>query len=585
MSTVQEEARRALAEAAVGRYDAAIAAIDRAIALEPRAALWLARGEFLVDAGRAAEAAASFEAADRLRPGHAPTLNNLAFARLSAGDPTGAEAAARGALAADPAHARARANLGRALHAQGRFTAAEAELAAACRAPGAEPSLHLMLANTRLNLGRAPAAIEAFDAALASSPTDAAQIGSARLVAMHYDERVGARRMFEAHLDWAARHAEVRATSPPLRPRAEGARLRVGYVSPRLHRSTAGALLAPVLAHHDRDGFEIYAYACSPIEDDLTARMKGMVSAWRHAETLDDEALPRLMRQDGIDIAVDLAGHTPGHRLLAFARRPAPVAVTWLDYFDTTGLAAVDAIVTDARHTPEDGSQPFTEAPVRLPGLRYCWQPPGDAPAPQPLPEGPFTFGSFNRIAKLSDATLAAWCEILARVPGSRLVVKSPALDHPEEGAALRARFTAHGIDAARIEPRGASPYRDMLGQYGDLHVVLDSFPYNGGMTTLEALWMGRPVLALEGETMISRQSAAILAGAGLEHWVARDAAAYVARAVAAAGQREALESECRGIREALQRSPALDAAGFTRALEDAYRTLWRDAVARARGR
>ena len=187
MSGVQEEARRALAEASAGRFDAAIAALDRAIAIEPRPAFWLARGEFLVDAGRAAEAVASFAAADRLRPGHAPTLNNLAFARLASGNAEAAEAAALLALQADPGHAQARANLGRALHVQGRFTRAEAELAAACAHPGAEASLHLMLANTRLNLGRARESIEAFDAALAQSPPDAAAIGSARLVALHYD--------------------------------------------------------------------------------------------------------------------------------------------------------------------------------------------------------------------------------------------------------------------------------------------------------------------------------------------------------------------------------------------------------------
>jgi protein O-GlcNAc transferase len=582
MSSVQEEARRALAEASVGRFDAAIAAIDRAIAVDPRPAFWLARGEFLVDAGCAAEAVASFEAADRLRPGHAPTLNNLAFARLAGADAVGAEAAALLALQADPGHAHARGNLGRALHLQGRYTRAEAELAIACASPGAEASLHLMLANTRLNLGRAAEAIAAFDAALATAPADAAAIGSARLVALHYDESLDADALFAAHREWAASHARALGKPPSPRPRPSGARLRVGYVSPRLHRSTAGALLAPVLEHHDRDAFEVYCYACSSIEDDLTASMKSNASAWRHAEALDDDALARLMRQDGVDVAVDLAGHTPGHRLGAFARRPAPVALTWLDYFDTTGLDTLDAIVTDVRHTPEGDPQQFTETPWRLPGLRYCWTPPADSPAPRPLrPGGAFTFGSFNRIAKLSEGTLAAWCRILHAVPASRLLVKSPALAHAEERESLVGRFAARGIDPARIEGRPASAYRDMLDEYGDIDLVLDSFPYNGGMTTLEALWMGRPVLALQGHSMIARQSAAILGVAGLDEWVARDVDDYVARAVAAAADRRGLAERCVGLRERLARSPALDAASFTRGLEDAYRELWRRATAR----
>jgi protein O-GlcNAc transferase len=584
VTTARDEARRALAEAAVGRYEAAIAAIDRALALEPHAAFWLARGEFLVDAGRAAEAGASFEAADRLRPGHAPTLNNLAFARLAAGDARGAEEGAVAALAADPAHAQARANLGRALHLQGAFTRAEAELARAAAASPADASLHLLLANTRLNLGRAPEAIAAFDAALAAAPPDGDQVASARLVALHYVEGIGAEAMLAEHRAWATRFASPRATPAPLRPRAQGARIRVGYVSPRLHQSTAGALLAPVFAHHDRDAFEIYAYACSGLEDDLTARLKSQASAWRHAGGLDDEALVRLMRQDGIDVAVDLCGHTPGHRLGAFARRPAPVTVTWLDYFDTTGLDTMGAIFTDTLHSPPQDAQRFTERVVRLPTMRYCWEPPAESPEPRPMArEGPFTFGSFNRIAKLSEATLAAWCEVLRAVPDSRLVVKSPALGHPEEAGALRARFSARGIDPARVEPRPGSPHARMLDEYGDLHVVLDSFPYNGGMTTLEALWMERPVLALAGDSMISRQSAAILGTAGMEAWVARGLKDYVSKAVAAASDRDALAAEAAGLRARLAASPAMDAPAFTRSLENAYRRLWDEAVERAR--
>lgn len=589
MSTAQEEARRALNEAAVGRLDAAIAAIDRALALEPHPAFWLARGEFLVDAGRHAEAATAFEAADRMRPAHAPTLGNLAFARLAAGDGPGAEAAALAALAVDPEHAPSRANLARALYRQGAFTRAAVALEEAARRakPGPEAaSLHLTLANTRLNLGDASRAIESFDAAIALTPPDLPQVESARLVALHYDAARSAESIFEEHRAWAARHGTSRASAAPLRPRPAGARLRVGYVSPRFHESTAGALLAPVLEHHDRDAVEAYCYACSPIEDALTVRMKGHAAAWRHAEALDDDALARLMRQDGIDVAVDLAGHTPGHRLGAFARRPAPVAVTWLDYFDTTGLDSIDALVTDGRHSPAADAQRFTEAKVRLPGLRYCWRAPEDSPPATPPPlGGPFTFGSFNRISKLSERTLAAWCAVLDAVPGSRLVVKSPALDHPEEREALRSRFVARGIAGERIEARASSPYREMLAEYSGVHLVLDSFPYNGGLTTLEALWMGRPVLTLAGDSLISRQSAAILGAAGEDRWVARDVAEFVEIARGAASDREAFGIACAGLRERLAASAALDAVGFTRALEAAFRELWDAAAARQRSR
>ena len=574
MSVAAEAARQALAQAAAGRLEEALRSIDRAIAADPQPAFWLARGEFLVDLGRAGEAAAAFEAADRARPGHAPTLSNLAFARLAAGDARGAQSAAESALAVDPRHALARANLGRALQRQGAFTRAERELALAA-AGSRDPALHLALANTRLNLGLAREALAAFDAALALSPRDADQVASARLVALHYDDHRGADELFEAHRDWAARFAPAPPPRPPrAAPPADG-RLRIGYVSPRLHGSTAGALLAPVLDHHDRERFAVYAYACSPIEDELTARMRSRVDAWRRVDRLDDLALARQLREDGIVVAVDLAGHTPGHRLGAFARRAAPVQVTWLDYFDTTGLEAMDAIVADAAHVPHGDAHRFTERVVRLPGLRYCWEAPaGSPPVPDRGPGRAMTFGSFNRIAKLSGTTLRAWAEVLRAVPEARLVVKSPALEHAEEREALLRRFEREGVDPARVEPRPASPYLEMLAQYGDVDVALDSFPYNGGITTLEALWMGCPVLTIRGASMIARQSAAILDAVGLEHWIARDTRDFVSRAVAAAADRDRLRAERASLRGRLLASPAMDARGFTRGLENAFAAL-----------
>lgn len=603
--------RLATVQSELGMHDAALASIDAALAIERRPPLRFARadmlermgraadallelqslvaeatdfapalarlGALLLDAGRATEAVAALRKAAALRPQHAPTLNNLAYACLRAGEAREAESAAQAALDADPGHGRARAVLANALLRQAAYTRAELELTRAAQA-SRDPALWLELANVRLNLGRAAEALAAFDGALALAPPDLAQIESSRLLAMHYEDRVGPAEIFAAHRAWAKHHASPAAPRPPRRPGGDRP-LRIGYVSPRLHRSSPATLLAGVLESHDRRAFEIVCYACSRHEDDMTLRMRRAATSWREAADLDDAQLAELMREDGIDIAVDLAGHTPGHRLGAFALRPAPVAMSWLDYFDTTGLSQIDALVTDRWHSPPGDAQPFTEALVRLPGLRFCWEPPADAPevsAPPSSRGRPFTFGSFNRLAKLSPRALALWSEALRAVPGSRLLLKSPSLDNPEERGPLRERFQRHGIDPDRIEIRGQSEHRRMLQEYGDIDVALDSFPYSGCIVTLEALWMGRPVLALRGSSFVARQSAAILSCAGQEGLVASDDADFVAKAAGLARDGGALARISGELRGRVAACGITDARAFTRGLEDAYRELWR---------
>jgi protein O-GlcNAc transferase len=564
-----------LAQAA--KPDAAFAALERLVGDAPGFAPAATRvGEMLVEKGRFQEAIARFESSLASRPAHVPTLNNLALAYLGMGKPEAAEGIARQAIAADATNGTARAHLGRALQAQGALTRAEREFAAAAESLPDSASIRLLLANIRLDLGRAAEALDAFDAAIALQPADLPQVESARLLAMHYDDRFGRDEIFEAHRAWAARHA---APVPVMAPRSRETRgkLRVGYVSPRMHGSSAGEILAAVLEHHDSERFEIFCYAASDLEDGVTARLRAASHGWRAVAGLGDEALALAMRADGIDIAVDVAGHTPDHRLLAFARRPAPIAVTWLDYFDTTGLESIDVLLTDRWHSPPGDGQRFTEKLLRMPGLRYCWTPPRAGPPVLPPPSlagGDFVFGSFNRLSKLSPATLSLWCEVLRAAPRSRLVIKSGAFDAAEERDVIRARFGEQGIDPARIEPRGASPYGQMLAEYSQIDVALDSFPYTGGVTTLEALWMGRPVLTIAGDTLISRQSAAILSCTGLHGLIAVDRADFIAKAATLASSRAALESVSHELRERVAASPATDAAAFTRVLESAFLRL-----------
>lgn len=597
-----------------GDRAAAVASLRRALELDGAFAPAHARLAVLLQEGGAAQEALShFAAAAQLRPGDARAWSNLAACLHAIGRNDEAEGAARTALKADPRFALAHLNLGRILAARGRMAEGRASLeqcvalqpangeawdhlgrlaletgplvqARGCfeRAVHAEPrraGAWVRLASTQLHLGEPRDAADALGRAEALRPPDAAQIGSTRLIALQYDSARGRGELWAAHREWAARYAPTREPVAFGNARRPDRRLRIGYVSPRFHRSSASFLLEPVMAHHDPAAVEVHCYAQQDIEDDLTARLRGHAAAWTDTRPLSDEALARRMRADAIDIAVDLAGHTPGSRLAAFAWRPAPVCVAWLDYFDTTGVETMDYLLTDRWHTPEGDTQPLAETPLRLAAGRFCYRPPEDAPpvlAP-PLARGAAApvFGSFNRMAKVSEATLEAWSRTLEAVPGSRLLIKNSALNHAGDHAHFAARFAARGIDPARVEWRGFSPHAAALQEYSEIDIALDTFPYNGGLTTLEALWMGRPVVTLRGDSLLSRQTWALLAPLGLEELAAPDAAGFAGTAAALAADVPRLARTCAGLRGRMAASPLLDHAGFTRGLEAAYREMW----------
>jgi predicted O-linked N-acetylglucosamine transferase (SPINDLY family) len=600
----------------LGDRGAAIDAWRRAIALQPALASAHARlGVALQDSGELAQAIAHFVLAVQHRPGDARAWNNLAAALLAQDRAAEAEIAARKSLEIDAMRTSAAHNLGRALLSQGRREEAGQvlesvvardprnghawDLLGICRLEGgsllaarqafaqsvaADPSHAapwVRLGGVCTHLGLDEEAVEAYRKAEALSPQDATQIGSTLLFALQYDGTHSTQEVFEAHRTWARRHAPVNPITSVFRnSREPERRLRIGYVSPRFHQSSAAFLHVPVIERHDRDLFEIHCYAHQELDDSVTARIKASGVTWTDARSFNDRDLAARLRDDGIDIAIDLAGHTPGNRLSMFAHGPAPVTGTWLDYFNTTGMDCIDFLVTDAVSNPPGDSQPFTERLVRLPNCRYCWEPPAYAPAvePTPLARGASSpvFGSFNRMAKLSPATRAAWCELLRAVPDARLVIKNSALGNAAEHAFFGMWFRDRGVDPERIEWHGASAHDAMLAEYAAIDVVLDTFPYNGGLTTLEALWMGRPVVAVDGTTLISRQSKAILAAIGMPELCASDSGAFVEIAAGLIRDPARLEAISRSLRGRLQASALLDHGKFTRDLEAALRVEWR---------
>ncbi|WP_151636886.1 O-linked N-acetylglucosamine transferase, SPINDLY family protein [Noviherbaspirillum aerium] len=413
---------------------------------------------------------------------------------------------------------------------------------------------------------------------------DSAVVRRNALTSLEYNPAVPeAERLQQARAwgDWAMARAGGMRPRPPLMPEAlDGSRpLRVGYVSADFCQHTVGLFVKDVIGSHRLDRVAAYTYSAGRVDDWVTATIRS-TSRFRDVSALDDAALAERIRQDGIDVLVDLSGHTGGSRLAAFAHRPAPVQLSWLGYFATTGLAVIDAVLLDEWHAPPGIEAHFVEPIVRLPRGRFCYVPVPFAPAevaPPPFEKNGFiTFGCFNNTAKLNGPVIALWARILAALPSSRLVLKWRSLQDGKLRAALHATFSSHGIAPGRIELRGPSFHADLLKQYADIDIALDPFPFTGGLTSCEALWMGVPVVTWPQAQVVSRQTHAFLSAIGLPELSAADAGRYVAIACELAGDLPRLKDLRGGMRERMRSSPLCDVKGFTRMLEDAYLAIAR---------
>ncbi|MGE0723082.1 MAG: tetratricopeptide repeat protein, partial [Alphaproteobacteria bacterium] len=533
-------------------------------------------------AGDVAGARAEFDRARSIAPAQARFHANAGAARRALGQADAAIEAYRAALARDPDEAEALNGLGTLLQRRGEASAA---IDLYRRALAVRPDHALAagnLATALLDCGRQAEAEHQADAACTLAPDDAG-LASNRLYGLHYRAALPAPRIAAIHRD-----AVRRWEKPPARhgnTRDPGRRLRVGYVSADLRDHAVARFLLPLLAHHDPATVEVTAYAADPRSDAVTARIRSHVAHWSGIWSLDDEAAEEAIRRDGIDVLVDLGGHTAGNRLPLFARRPAPVQVTWLGYPGTTGLPTFDARVTDAIADPPGTESHASEPLARLPGGFLAFDPIVDAPDPGPPPadaRGRVTFGAFGNLAKVTDATVDLWSAVLAAVPDARLRLKSRALRDPAVAAATAARFARRGVDAERLVLEGlVTDAIAHLDAYRGIDVALDPTPYNGATTTAEALWMGVPVVTLAGDRHAARVGASMLSRLGLEDLVATTPADLVACAAALAADGARRRMLRRSLRDRLRASPLGDAARLAREMEAVYRRLWRAWCAR----
>ncbi|HEY3700231.1 MAG TPA: tetratricopeptide repeat protein [Spongiibacteraceae bacterium] len=538
-------------------------------------------GQVLQAQGKLDEAIVSYRNALSLSPHSVERRSNLAAALLKHGQLDEAIICLEQAILLNPDSASLYNNLGGALVTQGNLSKAEA-----CyrRVLTLQPdnSGHLLnCASVLILQGQLQEAIDNIQHALTLEPNNVAAY-STYLLALHYLPNYSREKLFADHMQFGERFETPLKTNWPIHAKVGGIqrRLKVGFVSGDLYTHPVGFFLEGVLNNIDRQAIDITLYPYSTKSDALTERLRASELTWTPLTELSDADAAQRISADGIDILVDLSGHASNNRLLIFARKPAPVQVTWLGYWATTGLRAIDYILCDKPSVPVDEVDFYVEKPWYLPHTRLCFTPPTDNIAVGALPAtsaGCITFGCFNKLIKITDPVVALWAEILHGVKNSRLFLKSRSLGNVEMQQSVFARFGAHGITADRLILGSHSARAEYFAEYHRVDIALDPFPFTGGTTSIEGLWMGVPLITMRGDRMIAHQGESILHNMGLQDWIATDDAAYVAQAIARAKDLTSLV-ELRGqLRSRLLASPLCDAPKFARDLEHAFKNMWKE--------
>ena len=503
-----------------GRLDPAVGHFQKALALDPtlRSASY-SLGTLYQTLGRYSDAMDIYQAILRVDPGSAETYFHLGQLQRQQSDLTGAVAAYRQVLSLDPTHGQAASNL---------------------------------------------------------------------LFCQHYLSEVDAHQRLVAARTLGPLFAQKNTAQvpPPARDRTRpdpDRVLRIGVVSADLRRHPVAFLLEPVLQHLQHHPWQWFAFSNTAQQDALTARLRPHFAVWHTVDTWSDTAVLKCISDAQIDILIDLSGHTAGHRLAVFAARAAPVQLSWLGYFASTGVAHMDHLLVGPQCVPDSETGFYTEQIVRLPVSRWCWAAPSDAPAVGPLPVlagRPFTFGCFQELAKINDGVLRAWLQILVATPNARLRIQSVRLGYTAVAAQFSQKLLDMGFKPSQFQLLGPTDHAAYLRAYAEVDMVLDTFPYPGGMTTLEALWMGVPSLTLAMPGILGRQGASLLTAVGLSQWVCQSVDAYTERAIAlaapAAGPRAQLSELRAGLRRQLQASALLNAEQFTADLYATLRDVWR---------
>jgi protein O-GlcNAc transferase len=567
-----------------GRLLEAEAAYQQILSVMPEhAEAWLLVGTAAFQRGDRQRAKEWMGRAIALKPDFAEAYLNLASVLQELSENGQAIACYRKAIELAPTMAEAHNNLGNALQQQMQLDEAIEcyERALAIKPEFAEA--HYNLGNAWKSQHRLDEAIDCYRKALELKPSYARAEGNL-LLALHYGSGIGRSgitlaELADAHAEYERKYAA--GLKPICQPRIAAGnlnrKLRLGFVSPDLKRHPVAYFLIALLENLDREQCSSVCYSDTQIADEVTSRIRSCGSLWRDVRSLSDEQLAQCIRDDAIDILFDLAGHTGNNRLLVFARKPAPVQITWCGYSSTTGLTAIDYILAD-RHVIPEWAEPFySEQVLRMPDCYLCYTPPPDAPEVSALPaeeRGFITFGCFNNPSKIRPEVVAAWCEVLKRVPQSRMALKYRGIEAASNVTRLKELFTRHGVDPSRVTYE--SPGASMLARYAEIDIALDTFPFSGCTTTCEALWMGVPVITVPGETFASRHALSLLSAAGMTDTIAKDPDEYVALAEKLAADGPRLTKLRKSLRERVAGSAICDGALFAKNLLAILKEAWR---------
>lgn len=563
----------------LGQPDDAIDAYRRAIELRPNyAEAHNNLGNALRDKGQLNEAITAYEQASAHKPDYYEAYNNLGNVLKDMGQRDAAMAAYHRAIALKPSCAEVQNNLGNLLKDMGQI---EEAISAYNRAIEIQPFFAEAfdgLGSILKNKGQIDEAIMAYRQAIAIKP-GFAMAHSNLAFAIHYDPSYSAEDIARELHRWNRQHAEPLngLIHPHLNSHDPERKLRIGYVSPDFKEHPVGRFLVPLLAHHDKGRFEIFAYAQVRVPDGITSQLRSYADCWRNIVGVSDAEVANLIREDGVDILVDLTLHTAENRLLVFARKPAPIQVSWLGYPGSTGLTAIDYRLSDQYIDPPGPEESLdSERVMRLRGCFWCYDPLDAREIPvNSLPllkSSSLTFGSLNSFCKYNEITFALWAQVLRQVPGSRLLLLADPGTHVQQALQWCER---QGIEPDRVQFRPRQSRRGYLELYNQVDLGLDTLPYNGHTTTLDSLWMGVPVVTLVGKTTVGRAGASILSNLGLGELVAHSERQFVQIATELARDTSRLSSLRSELRQKMESSPLMDGAGFARDIEAAYRTMW----------
>jgi len=531
-------------------------------------------------AGHLQEAAVLYQAILDVRPKTFEAIHILSEIASTLGQFKAAEELLRRAIKLQPKRADLHNNLGYKLQQQNRPEEAVIELTKSIRL---DPKLihpYVNRSNVYIALGRVDDSIADSRKALELDPEDTSALRNL-LFASNYSNKLTPKEIFNEHVAFGRRYAEIARLNTTVTPPSPelGDKIRIGYLSPDFREHSVAFFLEPVLKNHDKEKFTVFGYSNNRFPDETTRRLRSLCDVWRETASLSDSQLAEMIRDDNINILIDLAGYTGSSRVLVMVHKPAPVQITWLGYPNTTGLEAVDYRITDAiADPPELTDHLYTEKQLRLPGSFICYQAPKKYPEVANPPcqvNGWVTFGSFNNLGKISDALLSSWSHILKAVPNAKLLLKNPGLSSQQSCATIMAKFDSLGIDSERILLRGNDLHRyEHLSRYGEIDIALDTFPYNGTTTTCEALWMGVPVVTFAGDSHRARVGASILHNINKPELVGKNSDDYIRIAAELASNPQRIANYRLSLREEFARSVLMDARRFMKNLEECLSSL-----------